>query len=114
LTDKILLPAILAAAIIRVFIHSLSYWNYVIAAGFGAEFLYVIKLISRGLTGRNSIGDGDIKLLLFTCLVLRYRMTFLSLFLICLGAFVLGLFMLRKFEQIPMDCDSNRGRKFAT
>ncbi|MGU3473168.1 prepilin peptidase [Paenibacillus sp. D51F] len=106
LPDRILLPAILVAAIVRVFFHPLPYLNYVIAAGFGAGLLYAIKLISRGITGRNSIGDGDIKLLLFTGLVLGYRMTFLSLFLICLGAFVLGLFMLpfllkKKAKMLP-------------
>ncbi|MBH5318230.1 prepilin peptidase [Paenibacillus sp. GSMTC-2017] len=86
LTDMIIPNVVVAwgiggAVIIRLFIHPLPIWDYLIAAFAGSGALLAIGLLAGWLVKKEAMGGGDIKLYLFIGLILGTKLTLLSLFL---------------------------------
>ncbi|RCW40534.1 prepilin peptidase [Paenibacillus prosopidis] len=91
--DKITIPGIILAATIRIFIHPLPYWEYVVAALLGGGIFYCFKLIGKVIRKSDAIGYGDIKLLLLTGLVLGLKLTLLSFLIFCFVGTLMGIYL---------------------
>lgn len=96
--DIVTIPTILFTLILRIWIHELPYWNYLVAAFVAAGIFYLIALISSMNGKESAVGGGDIKLLLLVGLVLGIKLTLLSFFLFSLIGFLFGLFILLRGE----------------
>ncbi len=99
--DKIIYPGMILFLLLRIFIHPLGFWNYIIGAFLGGGLLLLIAIISRG-----GIGGGDIKLFFLIGLVLGWQNTLLTLFLAAfLGTLVGGVLMLlgaiKRKQMVP-------------
>ncbi|MCF2940581.1 A24 family peptidase [Paenibacillus alkaliterrae] len=92
--DKITIPSIILAASLRVFIHPLPYWDYVVAALLGGGVFYCFKLIGKVIAKSDAVGDGDIKLLLLTGLVLGLKLTLLSFLVFCFVGTLMGIYLI--------------------
>jgi len=93
--DKITYPGMVFFLLLRVFIHPLGFWDYIIGAFLGGGLLLLIAILSRG-----GIGGGDIKLFFLIGLVLGWQNTLLALFLATLvGTVVGGILILLGFVK---------------
>ncbi|OME78666.1 hypothetical protein BK120_23290 [Paenibacillus sp. FSL A5-0031] len=99
--DKIILPGIVIAAGLRIFIGPLPYWDYLLAALIGGGIFYLIKIIGGFLINEDALGDGDIKLLLLTGLVLGLKLTLLSFLIFCFVGTIIGIFFLVIRRKVP-------------
>lgn len=91
--DKFVYPGIIIFLLLRIFIHPLGFWDYIIGAFLGGGLLLLIAILSRG-----GIGGGDIKLFFLIGLVLGWQNTLLTLFLAALlGTIIGGVLMLLGF-----------------
>ncbi|QAY66431.1 prepilin peptidase [Paenibacillus protaetiae] len=89
--NRVVAAGIIAAALLRLFAHPLPLANYGMAALAGSGFLLGIGWIGGLITGKETVGGGDIKLYLFLGLVLGIKLTLLSLFLAALSGLAAGL-----------------------
>ncbi|MFD2614733.1 prepilin peptidase [Paenibacillus gansuensis] len=104
--DVITLPGIASAAVLRIFIHPLPFWDYIAAALIGSGLFYLAALLIRFLSNTDAVGGGDIKLLALTGLVLGIKLTVLSFLMFSLAGMVAGILIilsgkLRKNMIIP-------------
>lgn len=99
--DKIILPGIVIAAGLRVFIGPLPYWDYLLASLIGGGIFYFLKIISRFIVSEDALGDGDIKLLILTGLVLGLKLTLLSFLIFCFVGTIIGVFFLVIRRKVP-------------
>lgn len=87
--------------ILRLIIHDLPYWNYLLAALIGSGILLLIGIIFKG-----GIGGGDIKLFFLVGLVLGIEKTLLALFITSVIGSLTGLILIafgkiKKTEPLP-------------
>jgi leader peptidase (prepilin peptidase) / N-methyltransferase len=86
--DRIVFFGCGCALFLRLFVHPLPLWNYVLAFLVGGGVLYAIAWLSEVLLKKEGMGGGDIKLFGFIGLILGIKLTLLTLF----TASVLGTF----------------------
>lgn len=99
--DKIVYPGILLIFILRLLIHPIPFWNYILGAVIFGGFLLLVAIISRG-----GMGGGDIKLFFLIGLALGWQDALLALFLASLSGTIFGAILLltgkiKKRELIP-------------
>ncbi|MHA6483634.1 prepilin peptidase [Paenibacillus sp. strain BS8-2] len=85
--NKVVVPAIVIAFVMRLFVHPLPIWSYLIGALAGSGFLLLTGLLAGWLLKKEAMGGGDIKLYVLIGLILGLKLTLFSLF----AASVLGL-----------------------
>lgn len=99
--DRVVLPALAVAIVLRWFIQPLPYWQYILGGVVGFGLLWLIAVISRG-----GMGGGDIKLMAFIGWMIGWQATLLTLFIASLIGLVVGflLYFIREKatrRQIP-------------
>lgn len=94
--DKITLPGIVLLFILRLFIHPMPFWNYLVGALVFGGLLLLFAILSRG-----GMGGGDIKLFFLIGLALGWQNTLLALFLASLTGTLVGgvLLLLGRIKQ---------------
>lgn len=97
--DRILLFAAAVGGILRLFIHELPLWNYLLAALIGGGILYAIAWLSEFLLKKEGMGGGDIKLFAFLGLLLGIERTLLTIFVASLFGLLGGLMLLKSSGQ---------------
>jgi leader peptidase (prepilin peptidase)/N-methyltransferase len=83
--DRIIIPGIILFFLMRLFIHPLPIWDYLIGAVGGGILLLLIAIVSRG-----GMGGGDIKLFFLLGVVLGWQLMLLTLFIAALLGTVIG------------------------
>lgn len=92
--DLITIPGIIIAVLLRIWIHSLPHWDFIVAALLGSGLFYLIAFLTS-IRGREaSIGGGDIKLLFLTGLILGIKLSILSFMLFSLAGVLFGILIL--------------------
>jgi len=93
--NKIVYPGIILILILRLFIHPLPLWNYLLSAVIFGGLLLLIAVISRG-----GMGGGDIKLFFLIGLVLGLQDTLLAFFISSFVGAIIGggLLLFRKVK----------------
>ncbi|GKU79901.1 A24 family peptidase [Paenibacillus sp. L3-i20] len=99
ITDMIIPNVVVAwgvvgAVIIRLFIHPLPIWDYLIGAVAGSGALLAIGLLAGYLLKKEAMGGGDIKLYVFIGLILGTKLTLLSLFLSSVIGLIGGILLM--------------------
>ncbi|GKV68785.1 type 4 prepilin-like proteins leader peptide-processing enzyme [Sporosarcina sp. NCCP-2716] len=92
--DKILLPAAILLALLRIFSPLTPWWDSVLGAAAGFGILLLVAIVSKG-----GMGGGDIKLFFVIGLVLGVQLTLLTLFLAALIGSIAGIIHLRRTGQ---------------
>src|SRR5690606_8433930 len=78
--DRIVFFGYACALVLRIFIHPLPFWNYLLAFLVGGGTLYMIAWLSEVILKKEGMGGGDIKLFAFIGLLLGIKLTLLTLF----------------------------------
>lgn len=89
--DKVVFFGMGAMIVLRIFTHSLPWWNYGVAFVIGGGILYLLALLSVLLMRKEGMGGGDIKLFAFLGLVLGINQTLFTLFAAALLGLIGGL-----------------------
>lgn len=89
--NKIVLLGIAGAVLIRLWVHPLPLWDYLIASISGSGALLLIGLVFGWLLKKEALGAGDIKLYVFIGLILGIKLTFLSIFMASVMGTLFGL-----------------------
>ncbi len=92
--DRILLPAVVLLALLRLFSPLTPWWDSLLGAAVGFGILLLVAIVSKG-----GMGGGDIKLFFVIGLVLGTQLTLLTLFLAALIGSVAGILHLRRTGQ---------------
>ena len=93
--DRITYPGMILLFVLRIFVHPLPIWQYLVGAVLGGGLLLLIAILSRG-----GMGGGDIKLFFLIGLVLGWQNTLLALFLSTgIGAVIGGLLILLRITK---------------
>lgn len=79
--NEVVLVCSIITLLLRIWIHPLPLWNYLLAALVCSGFLLLIGVGFEKLLRKEAMGGGDIKLYVFLGLVLGLKLTVLSLFL---------------------------------
>lgn len=87
--DRIIYPGIVLMFILRIFVHPLGFWDYIIGAFVGGVLLFIIAIISRG-----GMGGGDIKLFFLLGLALGWQGTLLTLLIAVFAGTLVGVILL--------------------
>ncbi|UOF90168.1 prepilin peptidase [Fodinisporobacter ferrooxydans] len=88
--DKIVFPSMGAMLLLRLLIHPLPYWQYILGFFAGGLLLLLIALVSRG-----GMGGGDVKLFAFIGLSIGLYQMLLGFFFACLLGSIFGLIFIR-------------------
>lgn len=99
--DKVVWSGTAIAILLRLWVHPLPLWNYVVAAVLCSGLLFVVAMITNG-----GFGGGDIKLYVFIGLILGIKLTLLSFFLASAAGFLYGIYLIlfkkvQKKQAIP-------------
>ena|GEM_PF-1032992 len=78
--DRIVLVGTAGMLAMRLWIHPLPLWDYLVASLVGSGALLLIGVVGQRLLRRETMGGGDIKLYVFIGLMLGWKLTLLSLF----------------------------------
>jgi leader peptidase (prepilin peptidase)/N-methyltransferase len=92
--NKVLLLGIIVLALLRIFIHSLPLYNYVIAFFVGGGVILLISILGSLVLRKESMGGGDIKLFALIGLVVGIKLIFLSIFLASLLGTLYGVYLM--------------------
>lgn len=92
--DLVTLPGIVFVLALRIFISPLPYWDYILAALLGGGIFCLLKIVGNFLSKDDSVGDGDIKLLILSGLVLGLKLLLLAVLFFCFLGFLLGIYLL--------------------
>jgi leader peptidase (prepilin peptidase)/N-methyltransferase len=79
--NKIVLVGIVGALFIRLWVHPLPLYDYLIASVAGSGALLTVGLIFSWLMKKEALGGGDVKLYVFIGLILGIKLTLLSIFI---------------------------------
>ncbi len=99
--DKMTYSGFFLIFFLRLFIHPLPIWHYLLGSLLGGGFLFIIAFITKG-----GVGGGDIKLFFVIGLVLGWQNTLLALlFSTTIGAVVSGMLLIigvvKRKQMIP-------------
>lgn len=89
--DKIVLVGLVGGFLLRLWVHPLPLWNYVLAFLIGGGLLYGIALASVLILKKEGMGGGDIKLFAVIGIVLGMKLTLFTLFMASLLGVLYGL-----------------------
>ncbi|WP_040286358.1 prepilin peptidase [Sporosarcina koreensis] len=92
--NKVLLPAGIVLAVLRLVSPLSPWWDSLLGAIIGFGVLFLIAVVSKG-----GMGGGDIKLFFVLGLVLGTELTLLTLFLAALIGSIVGIIHLRRTGQ---------------
>ena len=92
--DKVILFALLAGLLLRIWIHPLPFWNYLAAMLMGFALLYAIGWLGYILLRKESMGGGDMKLFLVIGLYMGVSPTLFALLAAIVYGAVVGLMLL--------------------
>lgn len=89
--DRIIAVGFALAFAIRLWAHPEPWYNYAIGSVAGFLLLLAIGWLGERMTGQMSMGGGDIKLMLFTGLLLGWKLTLLGVLLASAAGALYGL-----------------------
>ncbi|SDN82927.1 leader peptidase (prepilin peptidase) / N-methyltransferase [Paenibacillus sp. yr247] len=89
--DVVVFSGMIAALLLRIWIHPLPFWNYFAAFFIGGGLLYLIALASILVLKKEGMGGGDIKLFAFIGLIAGIKLTLFTLFAASLLGTIYGL-----------------------
>lgn len=92
--NKVVFPAVIGMAVIRLFVHPMPLSHYFLGAVAGSGALLTIGLVAGWLLKKEGMGGGDIKLYVFIGLVLGVKLTLLSLFTASVAGLIGGFMMM--------------------
>lgn len=90
LPNKIIYPAMLLFAGLRLFIHPLPIWHYAVAFVLGGGILLAVSMMAVWM-GKPAMGFGDIRLMALVGLVMGIKLVLLCIFLSALLGSIIGL-----------------------
>jgi leader peptidase (prepilin peptidase)/N-methyltransferase len=104
--DKVVIIGLIGGFILRLGIHPLPIWNYVLATFIGGGILYGIALASVLILKKEGMGGGDIKLFACIGMIIGIKLTLFTLFMASLLGTFYGIIQMlagsyRRDQHLP-------------
>ncbi|HEX7057474.1 MAG TPA: A24 family peptidase [Bacilli bacterium] len=93
LPNKIVFPAMLAFLLLRIFVHPLPFWEYMVGFVVGGGMLYAVSL-GAVLLKKPAMGGGDIKLMALLGMILGGKLVLLAILISALTGTLTGMFLI--------------------
>lgn len=87
--NKVVYFGMASAIVVRLFLHPLPWWDYVLAFLVGGGLFYALAVATKG-----GMGGGDIKLFAFVGILLGLKLTLLTIFLSSLTGTLYGIILM--------------------
>lgn len=97
--NKVVLVGVIGAVLIRLWVHPLPLWDYLVASVTGSGALLLIGIVFSWLLKKEAMGAGDIKLYVFIGLILGIKLTLLSIFIASIIGTLVGIVQILLMKQ---------------